>query len=69
MSNIAKYPNEQFYYGKVSEEITSKVYESKRHIKQHMKELNTIQKDMFFISETGIKLKEIDEDNTTDQIW
>ncbi len=66
MSNIAKYPYESFYAGKVSDEITTKVHKSKRHIKQHMKELTAIQKDLFYISETGIKLKDIDEENSTD---
>ena len=60
MSKVAKFPSEVFYDGDFIEPaLLEKVNKSKRHIKQHIKELTQIQSDLFKLSETSVKIKEI----------
>lgn len=69
MTFLTKFPQSEELIQKMDSSFKSKLTHSKRQTKQHIKNLQSIQKDLFKISETSIKLQEIDEEDSTHKIW
>ena len=69
MTFLTKFPQNEEVIKSMDSSFKSKLKHSKRSTKQHIKNLQSIQKDLFKISETSIKLQDIDEQDSNDKLW
>ena len=71
LTDANKMPGEDMLvsFKKQSSEIKTQSTGCRRGLKKHIKDLQSLQKVMFKISETQIDIKEVDEDQKLDQIW